>query len=64
MGDPFDFDDDGQVSSEEEAMAFLLIMDDDDEEEDTHGSHRGGCLSMVLMIVGITVAAVASLFLI
>ena len=41
MGDPFDFDDDGQVSEEEEEEAFLLFMDDDDEENDDR-SHRGG----------------------
>ena len=64
MGDPFDFDDDGQVSEEEEEEAFLLFMDDDDEEENVHGSPRGGCLSMVLLIVGITAAAVVRLFLI
>ena len=48
MGDPFDFDDDGQVSEEEEEEAFLLFMDDDDEEEEVASSNRGGCLSMVL----------------
>ena len=53
MGDPFDFDDDGQVSEEEEEDAFLLFMDDDDDEEDHEVSHRGGCLSMVLLIVGV-----------
>lgn len=59
MGDPFDFNDDGQVSEEEEEDAFLLFMDDEDDE----GSHKGGCLSMVLLIFGITVAIVAFPFL-
>ena len=63
MGDPFDFDDDGQVSEEEEKEAFFLFMDDDDDEEDHDGSHRGGCLSMALLIMGVTVAVVAHLFL-
>ena len=64
MGDPFDFDDDGQVSEEEEEEAFLLFMDDDDEEEEDGGSNRDGCLPMVLLIMGVTAAAVALPFLV
>ena len=59
MGDPFDFDDDGQVSEEEEEEAFLLFMDDEDEDEDS-GARRDGCLTAILIAAGIT-AAVATL---
>ena len=59
MGDPFDFDDDGRVSEEEEEEAFLLFMDDDDEDEAAVDSRGCGCLSMVLLIMGVTAAAVA-----
>ncbi len=62
MSDSFDFDDDSQVSPEEEAMAFLLLMDDDKEEESIN-SHGCGCLPMVLLIVGVTAAAVTLPFL-
>lgn len=62
MVEPFDFDDDGQVSPEEEAMAFLLLMDDDEEDE-LENSHGRGCLPMVLLIVGGTAAAITLPFL-
>ena len=50
---------------------FLLLEDlifpeekTDDEDEEKHaGSYRGGCLSMVLLIVGATAAIVALPFL-
>ena len=64
MGDPFGFDGDGQVSEEEEEEAFLLFMDDDDEEEDQGGPRRCGCLPMVFLVVGFTVAAVVLPFLV
>ena len=64
MGDPFDFDDDGQVSEEEEEEAFLLFMDDDDDDKDEDRSHRGGCLSMVLMIMSVTAVAFVLPFLV
>ena len=59
MVDPFDFDDDGQVSPEEEAIAFLM----DDEEEEPINPHGCGCLPMVLLIVGITAVAITLPFL-
>ena len=47
------------LSLKGEEDAFLLFIDDYDEEEDEGGSPRSGCLSMVLLVVGVLAAIVA-----
>ena len=64
MGDPLDIDNDGQVSEEEEEEAFFLFIDDDDDEEGRGGPRKGGCLSMVLLITGITAEFISLPFLV
>ena len=60
MVEPFDFDDDGQVSPEEEAMAFLLLMDEE-EDESSSFSERKGCLFSVLLAIGMISGIVGTL---